>query len=229
MRGPTSKGATEGGRRRGSAQILAVVPPMSKASTSVQPQRPRQVRGQDRAAGRAGFDQADREARGRLEGGEAAAGHHQQQRAGRPALRQVLCAGGAGSRPSAAHIGVGDGGGEALVLADLGADLAATGRWSPRPSTAAGSRGRRSCRRDIGVQEADGHGFDAGRAHRRRRRGARRLVQHLQQHAAVGRDALAHREAQRARHQRPACSMQRSYCRSASRSPSPARRGSLRW
>ena len=62
-------------------QILAVVPPMSNDTTWSSAVLARDAGGKDRAARRAGFDQADRKADRGVDRGDAAARGHQQQRA----------------------------------------------------------------------------------------------------------------------------------------------------
>ena len=84
-----------------------------------QPALLRDMGGEDRPARRPGFHQPDRVAHRRLEGGEPAAREHHEQRAGEaagaePGLQPLQIA-----RHQRLHIGVGDGGREALPLPHL--------------------------------------------------------------------------------------------------------------
>ena len=97
----------------------------------------RDVSGQDGAAGRARLHQSHRELRGRLQAGEAAARGHQVDRPGVAELGEGALQAVQVARHQRLHVGVGDGGGGALVLAGLRADgrrqADADGRDTARP------------------------------------------------------------------------------------------------
>ncbi len=79
----------------------------------------RHVAREDGAAGRTGFDQPHREADRRRDGGDAAARHHQEQRTGEACGGEVALEIGEIAPHQRLDIGVGAGGGEALVFAHL--------------------------------------------------------------------------------------------------------------
>ena len=80
-----------------SALIFAVVPPMSKATARAMPFSAATSERQDGAARRAALHQAHREAPRGLDRGDAAGGHHQQQRRGEARLRAARPPAGRGS------------------------------------------------------------------------------------------------------------------------------------
>ena len=88
------------------------------------PGLPRHGLGQDRAAGRPGFDQPDGELRRGLQRRQAAAGGHHQERAAKAEFVQLAGKPLQVARHQRAHVSIGAGRGQALVFADLGTDLA---------------------------------------------------------------------------------------------------------
>ena len=120
-----------------------------------------QVAGQDRASRRARFHEADRGHDRCVEGGEAAAGGHEEKGADEAAFPQR------GGEPlqvaghEGLNVGVGAGGGEAFVLAHLGADVGGQGDGEAGPfgredladAAFVGGVG-------VGVDEPDRDGFD---------------------------------------------------------------------
>ena len=87
----------------------------------------RDLVGEDRSAGRAGLDEPDRESGRILQGGEAAAGGHEEQRASESEVADLGREAGEVARHPRLDIGVRAGRGLALVLPDLGAHLARKG------------------------------------------------------------------------------------------------------
>ena len=167
-----------------------------------QPALARQVRGQDGAARGPRLDEPDREARRLLQRRQPAAGHHQQQRASQPALARAFAQALQVAAHQRSHAGVGHGGREALVLAHLGADLARQADGDALAQQRLQQLARALLVRRVrpGMQEAHRDGLDPGGAHRQPGAAHALLVQRAQ-HRAVGGDTLAHRVAQRARHQ----------------------------
>ena len=116
---------------------------------------------EDRAARRAGFHQAHREAARGLQRGEAAARGHQVQRAAEAAALQLRGEPRQVAGHERLHVGVGAGGGEALVLADFGAD--GGGERDGQAGQGGGEQFSSLLFMGIiyvGMQEADGDGFD---------------------------------------------------------------------
>ena len=162
--------------------------------------RPRDVRGADHAAGRAGEHAAGRLLGGGADVEHAARGlHHQRGRHARllRARGEALEVGAELRR----QVGVGDGGGEALVLAELRQHLArerdvdVPERLAHRLADAALVVGVQE-----GEQQADRHRLDLRLAQRLDRLAHAVLVERLD--LAVGPHALADGEAQVARHER---------------------------
>ena len=120
----TSKLREVSGRKSSIRQILAVVPPMSNDSTRSSPHSAAIRAARIAPPAGPGFDQADRLADRMRDRHQPAARGHQEQRAAQPgageALLELLQVAG----DPRLDVGVGGGGREALVLADLGADLA---------------------------------------------------------------------------------------------------------
>ena len=162
----------------------------------------RDAGGEDRAAGRPGFDEPHRKADRGLGGGDAAARGHQQHRAAKAGARQFALELADVTPHQRLQIGVGAGRGEALVFAhfrrDVGRQRHGDIRQPPRDR-----RADPALVLGIGeaVQKPDRHGLDLLRGERiDRARNAVVVKRH--QHGALRIDALAHRQAQPARHQR---------------------------
>jgi len=162
----------------------------------------RHRRGKAGATGRARLHQTHRETRGGGHRGQATRRQHQEQRTPKTECLQLGLQAAQVAGHDGLHIGIGGGGGEALVLAHLGRHLAGQRHCHPRQRLAqqGGSALLMRCV-DIAVQKGHRdalHRFGpaecGGLAH-----GG--LVQR-QQYRAIGRDALAHRQAQTPRHQR---------------------------
>ncbi len=148
------------------------------------------------------FDQPHRIAQRRLHGGDAARRHHQQQGTRDAFLLQVGLELAEIARHARQHVGVGDGGRGALVLADLRTDLAGERDRHARQLLGQDRAGAPLMRfGGEAVQEADGDGLDFAAA-QLGRDVAHRLLVERQQHGAVGRHPLGYAEAQIARHQR---------------------------
>ena len=86
---------------------------------AVEPALPRHVAGEDGAAHRPGFDEADGEADRRPDIGDAAARQHDVERADEACVPQVRLQLAQVARHDRLDVGVGAGGGEALVFAHL--------------------------------------------------------------------------------------------------------------
>ena len=93
----------------------------------VQPKLARDVAGENGAPRGAGFDQAHGETNGGFEGRDAAAGQHEIERAAQPGVGQLLLQTAQMAAHQRLHVGVGAGGGDALVLAHFGRHLAGQG------------------------------------------------------------------------------------------------------
>ena len=163
---------------------------------------PRDLGGEDRAARRAQFDEAHREADRGLDRGQPAAGQHQKQRADEAFTPQHGLEIGEVTADQWLDIGVGAGGREALVFAHLGRHVARQGDRDPGQPVGEDLAGAALMRR-IGkaVQKTDRDRLDAGGGEPVGQRGHPRLVER-HEHPAARVDALAHRKAQPARHQR---------------------------
>jgi hypothetical protein len=148
------------------------------------------------------LNQADREFARRVESGQAAARCDHEQRAGDATLLQRLVEAAEIAVHHRLHVGVGDRGRPALVLADLGRDLA---RQRDRDAGQQVGQDVASTSLmlavEIGVHVADGDRLDAGGLQPGCERAYRALVQR-DQHVATAVHALGNAEAQVARHQR---------------------------
>jgi len=150
---------------------------------------------------RPALHQADGKARRRLDGGQPAARQHQEEGCGDPHLAQPRLQPAEVARHQRLHIGVGDGGAEALPLAHLGADLRGERDGHGR-QFGAQDLGRALLMRGVheAVQEADGQRLDALGLQEGDVRAQARLIERAQHLAGVV-QALRHRQAPAARHQ----------------------------
>ena len=161
-----------------------------------------QRRGQDGAAGRARFDQADRELARGLERGEAAARGDEEEGTAHAPLAQRLVEAAEIAVHHRLDVGVGDRGRPALVLADLGRDLAGQrDRYAGQQLAQDIARAPLVLAVEIGVHVADGDRLDAGSLELGRECPHRRLVER-DQHVAAAVHAFRHAKAPFARHQR---------------------------
>ena len=162
----------------------------------------RDAGGEDRAAGRPGFDEAHRKADGGLGGGDAAARGHQQHRAAKAGARQLALELADVISHQRLQVGVGAGRGETLVFAHFRRHVRGQRHRDIR-QPARDRRADPTLVLGIGeaVQQPDRHGLDLLRGERIDRAGNDVVVER-QQHGALRIDALAHRHAQPPRHQR---------------------------
>ncbi len=156
----------------------------------------------DRPARRPRLDQPDRKGAAGFHRGEAAARDHQIDGTPQAGGMQIHFQPGEVAGDDGLHIRVGASGAEALVLAHLGRDLARQRHWNGRQLLLQ-QLAHAALVRAIGiaVQKADRDAFDFLRAQGGDRLQHRALIER-QQHRAVGRDALAHRQPPLARYQR---------------------------
>ena len=161
----------------------------------------RDLGGEDRAAGRPGLDEPDREAGRVAEGGEPAAGGHEEERAPEAKRPELGLEAGEVARHPGLDIGVRAGRGLALVLPDLGAHLARKGDADLRegggedlPDPPLVGRVR------VGVEQPDRDRLDAVPLETRHEGMHRPLVEGNQDLAPVVRP-LGHRPAQVPRHE----------------------------
>jgi hypothetical protein len=161
----------------------------------------RDAAGEDRAGSRPGFDETDRKPAGGIDGGDAAARRHQQQRTAETGARELPLEAGEVARHQRLDVGVGAGRGEALVFAHFRRDIAGQRHRDVRQ--AAGDRFPDAAlviRIGERVQEADGNRLRAGGGERVDGAGHACFIER-HQHAAPRVDALADRETQPPRHQ----------------------------
>ncbi|CAB3912355.1 hypothetical protein LMG3412_04810 [Achromobacter deleyi] len=157
---------------------------------------------QDRAARGAGFDQAHRFVDPGLQGGDRAAGRHQERLAAQAALACGLVQAAQVARHLRLHIGIGADGGQARIFADFGAHV---GRQRHPQLRRVFAQQLADTAFVVGVgvavQQADGHAFDAGTGQLAGQLDHLGLVQR-RQHLALGVDAFGDAVAPGARHQR---------------------------
>ena len=162
----------------------------------------RDAGGEDRAAGRPGFDEPHRKADGGLGGGDAAARGHQQHRAAEAGTRQFALELADVTAHQRLQVGVGAGRRETLVFAHFRRDVRRQRHGEIRQPP----RDRRAdpalvLRIGEAVQKPDRHGLDLLR-NKCLNRAGNAVVVERHQHRALGIDAFAHRQPQPARHQR---------------------------
>ena len=159
-------------------------------------------RGSQRAGGRPGFHEADRDALGRLRQGDAAGGEHDVELPPDTQIHELALEVLHVPRHERHHVHVGDGRGGALVLADLGNHVRGAGdgkggrhlpEQRPQSQLVSGI--------PVGMEQADRHGLDALGEQAPDDLACAGLVQRLH-HAAVGQEPLVHFSAEVARGQR---------------------------
>src|SRR5262249_39573442 len=168
----------------------------------IDPVRPGEGGGEDRAARRPGFNQPDRKANGGLGGRDPAARGHQQEGTVEAGAQEFAVELRKVAPDEGLEIGVRAGGGEALGFAHLRRDLAGQRHCDLRPP----ARHRVAAAALVigfgeAVQRPDRHGLDLLGGERLDRPGDARFVER-DQHLAVRIDPLADRQAQPARNER---------------------------
>ena len=160
------------------------------------------IGGEDRPAGRPAFHQADREAAGGVDRGQAAAGQHQEDRRGHAHRGQIGLETAQIARHHRLHVGVRGGGGEALPFAHLGRHLRGQrNRHAWQFAVQDVAHPALMHRVDEGVQQADGDALDRF-AYQQRHQGTHRVFVQRAEDVAFVVEAFGHRQAQMAGHQR---------------------------
>ena len=132
-----------------------------EGENAIEPAAAGDVAGEDGAAHRAGFHQADGKADCRPNVGDAAAREHDEERAAEARLAQAKLQIAQVARHDRLHVGVGAGGGEALVLAHLRRHLGRERDPEVRQRVLQDVADPSLVRRvDVGVQEADRGALD---------------------------------------------------------------------
>ncbi len=158
---------------------------------------------EDGAAGRAGFDEADREADRRVDVRQSAAGQHQVERAGHAELGELRFEIAQIAPHQRLHIGVGAGRREALELAHLRRHLG--GKRDAQPGHARQQQLAEAAlmlRVGVGMDQADGDAFDAVRLQDLGDDAVDRGFIERDQHLALRAGALDDLDTHMARHER---------------------------